>query len=204
MGRVYLDRPSVNVGQPPERWTERLLRLLRAVEKHEDPDVVLLDSRNGLHDLAAAAVTDIQAHVLLFAVDSEATWTAYRMLFGHWQAHEVVTHIRERLSLVAALVPEVQSDAYLKGFRERAWDLFRESLYDEVPAGGEEEPGDDLFSFDFTDEDAPHNPLPVYWNRGLAALPSLRTVEDSVVSLAYKPFFERFDRLFQALWEEPQ
>lgn len=202
LGRVYLDRPPDGAEKPAERWSARLRRLLDALEEREHPDVVLLDSRNGLHDVAAAAVTDIQAQVLLFAVDSEATWTAYRMLLGHWQAHEVVTAIRDRLSLVAALVPEVGAEAYLKRFRERAWDLFRESLYDEVPGGDDAEPETELFSFDFADEDAPHNPLPVYWNRGLASLTSLRALEGSVLSLAYGPFLERFDQLWGTSGEE--
>jgi len=202
LGRVYLDLPPDKPGDPPERWTARLQRMLNAVEEQEQPDVVLLDSRSGLHDLAAASVTDIYAQVLLFAVDSEATWAAYRVLLEHWQAHQVVKNIRERLSLVAALVPDVEPQAYLDRFRERAWGLFQECLYDAVPAGGGEDPEADLFSFDLTEEDAPHNPLPVYWNRGLAALHSLRTLERSALSLAYDPFFARFDPLFQVLWEE--
>jgi hypothetical protein len=196
LGRVYLDRPPDAPGKPSEPWSARFGRLLQALEERERPDVVLLDSRNGLHDVAAAAVMDVQAQMLLFAVDSQATWGAYRMLLEHWKAHEVVTAIRERLSLVAALVPELETEDYLERFRERAWDLFRESLYDEVPAGDAAESDSDLFSFDFADEDAPHNPLPVYWNRGLAARTSLRALEDSILSLAYGVFLNRFDQLW--------
>ncbi|HCC32361.1 MAG TPA: hypothetical protein DEQ28_00410 [Clostridiales bacterium] len=203
LGRVYLDRPP-DGDQPPEGWTMRLLRLMQAMEEREKPDVVLLDSRNGLHDLAAAAVTDLQAQVLLFGMDTEATWTAYRILFEHWHSHGVAPSIRERLSVVAALLPETQPDAYLSGFRERAWDLFCKWLYDEVPANSREESEIELFSFDLADEGAPHNPFPIHWNRGLATLSSLRDLDESVVSLAYERFLERFDLLFQALSEEPQ
>lgn len=204
LGRVYLDRPKDGVEQFPERWSMRLLRLICAIEEREKPDVVLIDSRSGLHDVAAAAVTDVHAQVLLFAVDSEATWTGYRILFQHWYSCGVATTIRDRLSLVAALVPETEPVAYLNRFRERAWDLFREWLYDEVPADSGQESESEFFSFDLVEESAPHNPFPIYWNRGLAALSSLGALEDSVVSLAYQRFFERFDLLFPTLREEVQ
>lgn len=201
LGRIHLDRPPDALGQEPERWTRRLQRLLRELEAQQQPDVVLLDSRSGLHDLAAAAVTDLDAHTLLFAVDSPATWTGYRLLFAHWQAYRAAPAIRQRLSMVAALVPETQPHLYLQRFRERAWDLFREYLYDEVPADPAEETEAEPYSFDLGDEDAPHAPLPVYWNRGLVALSSLRDADDSVVATAYRFLFAGIDRLL-ARWGE--
>ena len=60
-------------------------------------------------------------------------WNGYRVLFEHWRRYNVVTRIRERLSLVAAYVPtDAGEHEYLNRFRERAWDLFRDNLYDEV------------------------------------------------------------------------
>lgn len=197
LGRVYLERPD---GDSRRSWTRKLATLLDALERQEQPDVVLLDSRSGLHDLAAAAVTDVAAHVLLFALESESTWDGYRVLFQHWQWYGVVSAIRERLSLVAALVPTDQRGrGYLSQLRERAWDLFREGLYDEVPADYPEELEPELFSFSLNDDGAPHDPMPIYWNEGLQALPSLRELPESAVTLAYKPFFDRFDVLMQSL-----
>jgi len=205
LGRVYLDLPQTE-DRPYERWTRRLSRLMRALEDDVRPKVVLVDSRTGLHDLAAAAVTDLDAHVLLFGVDSEATWAGYRILFEHWNAHGVARSLRERLSLVAALLPEIEADAKLRSFCDHAWNLFRDWLYDEVPGRkGAETEADAFshFSFDLGDEDAPHDPLPVYWNRGLAALASLRDLEKATVSIPYGRFVERFDRLLQELEATP-
>ena len=54
------------------------------MEDEFEPTVVLVESRNGLHDIAAATVTDLDAEVLLmFTIDSESHWTAYRILFDH-------------------------------------------------------------------------------------------------------------------------
>ena len=70
LGRVYLD---TNVP-----WTERLKKLLEALRAAAKPSIVLLESRSGLHDIAAATVTDMNAQVLLFATDSETTWQGLR------------------------------------------------------------------------------------------------------------------------------
>ncbi len=49
---------------------------------------------------------------------------------------------------------------------------------------------------DFIDaHDAPHDPLPIHWTRGLAAGASLRDPEASTVSQAYAAFLRRFDGL---------
>jgi hypothetical protein len=53
---------------------ERLDRSLRVAEAEVVPDVVILDSRAGVHDLAANAVTRLSTHAFLFGVDSAQTW----------------------------------------------------------------------------------------------------------------------------------
>ena len=124
--------------------------------------MVFLDSRAGLHDIAAVTVTRMGADVFLFAVDSAQTWTAYGFLFRHWCQHFQVAAFRSHLQMVASMVPETGRDEYLNRFREHSWDLFREHLYDEAA------PNDtDAFSFDVADEEAPHYPLPVFWHRAL-------------------------------------
>ncbi|WP_324669090.1 KGGVGR-motif variant AAA ATPase [Geochorda subterranea] len=201
LGRVYLDLPADGPDAVVEPWSARLVRMLVELENRHKPDVVLLDSRSGLHDLAAATVTDLQAQVFLFAVDSEATWAGYRLLFDYWRAHGAATVIRQRLSLVASLVPQERASVLLKRMRERAWDLFREYLYDTVPADPEEEARTEPFSFDLMDDEAPHSPWPIYWNTGLSWVPSIRGLEEPAVFAAYQGFLERFDELSMAAQE---
>ena len=187
LGRVYMDTTN-------EPWTARLERLLNHLETACEPTVVLLESRNGLHDIAAATVTDLNAEILLFAIDSASNWTDYNILFHHWQTHDLAPKIRERLSIVSALTPELDTEQYLRRFQERAWDLFRDSLYDDVDpldeSGAE-------FSFALDADPAPHNPLPIHWTRGLASGASLRNLETTTVEQAYAEFLRRFDQLFK-------
>lgn len=190
LGRVYMDTGE-------DRWTARLSRLLDSLEARFTPSIVLLESRSGLHDIAAATVTDLNAEVLLFALDAQSHWTGCDILFKHWSVHGLAPRIRERLSIVSALTPEVETTTYLESFQEQAWNLFRDRLYDDIesPTGLGSE-----FSFDLGDEDAPHIPIPIIWNRGLAAGTSLRNPEAAKVpiDLAFTQFLVRFDQLLAA------
>lgn len=170
-------------------WAKRLGGLLSRLEEIQKPTVVLLESRSGLHDIAAATVTDLNARVLLFAADSESTWTDYGILFRHWQSHDLARSIRERLFTVSALTPELDTELYLQRFQQQAWNLFRDHLYDEIaPANTGDE-----FSFGLDDDEAPHHPIPIHWNRGLAAGASLRFLDRAAVYQAYAAFLEWFD-----------
>ena len=180
LGRVYMDTSD-------DPWTARLNRLLRHLEREYEPTVVLIESRSGLHDIAAATVTDLDAEVLLFAIDSESHWTDYRIIFDHWSHHNLATRIRERLSIISALTPEIDGRRYLREFRERAWNLFRDRLYDEVPSSDDV---GDKFSFDLLEEYAPHDPIAIHWTRGLAAGASLIQLEETPVKQAYAQFLK--------------
>lgn len=176
LGRAWM--PKVSPAGVREGWSHRLQRLIDALEDRWQPDVILIDSRAGIDEVASACVTDLGANlVLLFAIDGEQTWAGYRILFRHWRSAGVARAIRERLQLVGAMIPELDGVAYLEGLRERAWATFAEELYDDVPAGAV---ADDLWSFDKADESAPHAPWAVRWHRGWAALRSLYTRIESI------------------------
>ena len=184
LGRVFMD-----VG---ESWTMRLNRMLSRLEEEYTPTVILLESRSGLHDIAASAVTDLGAHVFLFLTDSESNWTGYEILFRHWQRLGLALQMRENLSVVSALTPFVDTARYLSNLRDRSWELFRDYLYDEI------DPADssyDQFSFDLDHSDAPHSPLVIRWASELAAGISFVDSDFSIAAGAYEDFFEPFDGL---------
>ncbi len=145
----------------PVAFGERLHELVAKLEAHLKPDLVLLDSRAGLHDIAAVTVTRMNALSLLFAVDTVQTWQAYRLLFAEWRAHgDRAAAWRDNLKMVAAQIPETETRAYLASFQQHAYDLFANHLYLETPAGETAE-----FNFDLNDPDAPHSPLRIHWSR---------------------------------------
>ena len=183
LGRVYLD---TNVP-----WAERLKELLEALRAAAKPSIVLLESRSGLHDIAAATVTDMNAQVLLFATDSETTWQDYGILFRHWRDLGLARTIREQLHIVSSLTPDIQTAQYMDRFRQRSWSLFQDYLYDDLTSA--DEPYG--FAFELLEDHAPHDPIPIHWTRGLATGTSLRAIESTTVEQAYGDFFARFDGL---------
>ena len=125
LGRVYMDS-----GRP---WTARLQYLLSDLEGHHAPTIVIMESRSGLHDIAAATVTDLDAQVLLFATDSDSTWTDYGILFRHWERYwsgvrnpgapvdRIRVDARDRLSTVPATVPRTFVGPLSHRVRRRAF-----------------------------------------------------------------------------------
>jgi hypothetical protein len=196
LSRCYAGIP----GDKNQSWGERLERLVNEIENKESPDIVLLDSRAGVHDIAAVAVTRMGSFSFLFAVDSSQTWKAYSFLFDYWKHHPRLNEIRANLQIVASMIPETEREPYLKRFREHAWDLFRENLYDEAPKDAT-----DVFNFDLNDEDAPHSPLPMFWHRALQEFePAGRTstVEEKTAEDALGVFMRRAEKLVFSEAEE--
>jgi len=187
LGRVWM--PKLRADGTRETWSARLGRLLQALEERIQPDVVLVDSRSGIDEIASACITDMGANlILLFALEGNQTWNGYRMLFEQWQRAHVADKIRERLKIIGAIVPELDRVSYLEGLRESAYGVFVDTLYDEIapakpeaigltPNGeGKWHVGDlvEGWNFDEADEGAPHYPWGVNWHRSFAGLRSLQ------------------------------
>lgn len=172
LGRVWM--PKVDSSGSRQNWSQRLNRLINQLEQYYQPDIIFLDSRSGIDEVASSCVTDIGANsILLFAIDGEQTWSGYRILFEHWHRSNVVQQIRERLQVVGALIPEDDRHIeYFDNLREHSADLFLELLYDEIPAG---QVGEDLWSFDIHDPTSPHYPLAIHWNQGFSAIQSIHS-----------------------------
>ena len=187
VGRAWMTRKGV--------WSDRLQRLVSDLERRYEPEVTLIESRSGMHDFAACAVTDLGSRVLMFATDSESHWNGYRILFRRWKDYGLVPALRDQVQIVSAMIPELGKDAYLMGFRERSWDIFRDNLYDDMAAASTAE---EDFSFDLNASAAPHDPMPIHWNRGLAAGASLGSLDTVSARHAYSDFLTRFDRMTDA------
>jgi len=196
LGRVWMSK--IGVGTTPETWSQRLSRLVNKLEERLQPDVILLDSRAGIDEVASSCVTDLGAClVLLFAIDGEQTWSGYRILFQHWRKSGTVEDIRNRLQLVGAMIPDTDDSAsYFAGLCEQGYMLFTEEVYDEIPPG---EVIDEKWNFDESDESAPHYPWRIRWHRGFSALRSLHarleSVDDKLVGAVFGDMLEKLMRI---------
>ena len=157
LSRVYMD---VEQDGKQLDFAHRLAKILQQLEAQEKPDIVLLDSRAGIHDIAAITITRLTDIAFLFAVNTPQTWQAYRYLFSHWQKWNVnLRTFRENLKIVAGMVPELGREDYISRCRESAYDLFLNTIYEETTA---EEL--DRFNFAPGDNSAPHFPAEILWN----------------------------------------
>jgi hypothetical protein len=173
LNRAYADIPGADFG---DRLEQAVRACEDAVAREGDsgrrPDVVLLDSRAGIHDIAAVTISRLCDLALLFGTDNAQTWEGYGSLFEAWRSTGQARAIREKLRMVAAMVPDSPvhppQDMYLQAFREHAWDCFAQ-LYDDVPAGVDElDP--ETFSPSLEDDAAPHHPIPILFEPGLIGL----------------------------------
>lgn len=156
LSRVYSDMP--NTQGAVEVFGDRLVRAVEALEDLHSPDVVLVDSRAGIHHISASVLTRLGATCYLFASDSEQTWAGYGSLFAHW-AHkpETIRALRTALRVVSALTPQLQNkDDYRARYAEHAYNTFARLYDDQEP---DSSLSDELFSFGVFDAEAPHWPL---------------------------------------------
>src|SRR5262249_41543452 len=171
--RAYTDTPLDGWAGRSGRFNARLADGVTACENRVQslsrrPDVVLLDSRGGIHDIAAVAVTQLADLSLLFAADNLQTWIGYKALFAQWGdglPQDRRDRIRRSLQMVAAMVPPAGSVQYLRSFRDHAQECFADTLYDAEGAA-------DLDAFNFAPDDvaAPHYPLPIRFHSDLVGL----------------------------------
>lgn len=170
LARVYADVPSHDGNPGLRRFAARMQNIVQLLEEQEKPDVVLIDSRAGLHDVAAISITRLADTALLFATDSAQNWLGYTQLFAHWQHRpEVCTEVRERLAIVQALSPKSDREGRSKAFLNHAYELFSSTLYDEIappkiPPANFTMQSIDLYNPAMEDEAAPHFPIRVDWD----------------------------------------
>ncbi|MFF7266664.1 KGGVGR-motif variant AAA ATPase [Streptomyces sp. NPDC008159] len=174
LNRVYADIPGMG-------FSDRLETAVRASEgavaceseSGRRPDVVLLDSRAGIHDIAAVTISRLCDLALLFGADNRQTWGGYGDLFAAWRSSGQARAIREKLRMVASMVPDSPQrpmDTYLESFREHSWECFSVLYDDDVPEpqSGRLVPG--AFSPSLEDDSAPHHPIPILFEPGLIGL----------------------------------
>lgn len=164
LNRVYADTPGASFA---DRLEQAVCACEDAVERFSDsgrrPDVVLLDSRAGIHDVAAVTISRLSDLALLFGANNDQTWEGYGDLFTAWQSTGQAPLIRERLRMVASMVPDsvhYPMEQYLTAFRGRAFECFS-VLYDEVG------PGETAGEYD---DSAPHWAIPILFEPGLVGM----------------------------------
>lgn len=159
----------------------------------ENYDVILIDSRAGLAELAAPSVVGLGAIVLLFAGAQLQTFDGYKALFAGLGL--LASRDRQqgrsadwRLNLKFVYAKASMDEALLSWHRDTLYDLFSAQLYDEEIAADDDL---DRINFSIDDESAPHWPLIIPFNQGFVDFEPTRNL-----SQLTRPFYEQTFRPF--------
>ncbi|MGW4046470.1 KGGVGR-motif variant AAA ATPase [Streptomyces sp. NPDC004721] len=201
LNRIYSDLPPSEPGGAPRPFAVRLEDAIAACEDQvaelsRKPDIVLLDSRAGIHDIAAVVLTRLSGLALLFAVDNPSTWEGYRMLLSEWQRRpDRARELRERIRIVAAMFHSAGDIGRLSTLRKHAHEMFTETLYNLPDDGNDAEP---FLAPDWQEDDRPYAPIPILFGNDLVGLDPLRSrawPELPFVEAAYRTFVNSVERL---------
>lgn len=166
LSRVYQDlapREQTDSLPRPMQFADRLAYMIDELERYHRPTVVLIDSRAGIHDIAAVTITRLCATAFLFLIGTKQTFDGYRLLFQQWQSTSIGEKVRQRLQVVAAQVPRVGRSEYLSRFQQDSWNLFSQTLYEQQNDGDKSETSRS-FHYDIHDPAGPHSPPVIYWS----------------------------------------
>ncbi|MFE9763249.1 KGGVGR-motif variant AAA ATPase [Streptomyces sp. NPDC005808] len=208
LNRIYSDLPPEQPGDLPRPFAQRLEDAIAACEEQTEkkngrrPDVVLLDSRAGIHDIAAVTLTRLSDHALLFAVDNPSTWEGYRMLFEQWKKQPDQARVmRDRLHIVAAMFHSAGDINRLNTLRRHAYDEFMATLYD-LPDDDTPEP---YLPAEGDVDDKPYAPVPILFGNDLVGLDPQRSpnwTKLPFVRAAYRDFLSAVEELVHDPYED--
>lgn len=203
LGRIYMPTFATETGMFLG-LAERLLMLLEQLAGLSDrPDLVMLDSRAGLHDIGSAAVTRLGSEIFMFARDDYQSWQAYRQLFKHLSNSRSVAvgmddhDLRWRLKMVGAQLDATES-AKLR-FTDASYSVWSDELYDDEE---NTENSTELVPqvFERAEDNAPHMPLFVQFDsriRGFDLINPENFPDWKIIETAFGEFFSgAFARIF--------
>lgn len=181
--------------------------MIDAVTQRDQYDVVLIDSRAGISELAAPAVLGLGATVFFFGTAQRQTYQGYRKLFAAFQ----LLAQREKAAGGDAEWRSALRPVYAKAsmnkdtiafFSEEVFELFSEYIYDEEDLSGG---SGDALRFTQDDITAPHQPLMIPFTPSFLDFdPLLRPgqLESDFYEQTYRPFLNKIDELIESSMTE--
>jgi CobQ/CobB/MinD/ParA nucleotide binding domain len=183
--------------------TDQIAAMIDRFTARESYDLVLIDSRAGLSELAAPAILGLGATVLFFGTAQRQTIQGYAALFAGLkllaQRDRAMGRSAEwRLSLKAVYSKAGLDERTAARHRDDLFDLFAENLYD---ADNGQESDSEAVSFDIDDENGPHWPLIIPFTQNLIDFDPVRApsqLNAAFYEQAYRPFLNGIDSIVAA------
>jgi cellulose biosynthesis protein BcsQ len=163
-------------------------------------DVVLIDSRAGLSELAAPAILGLGANVLLFGTAQRQTIHGYAALFAALKLlaerdRAAGRRAEWRLLFKAVYAKAGLDESAAARHRDYLYELFADNLYD---ADDIQQDNPDAVSFDIDDDDAPHWPLIIPFTQNFVDFDPVQApsqLNAAFYEQAYRPFLNGIDSI---------
>jgi hypothetical protein len=180
---------AVQIADMISRFTER-----------DSYDVVLIDSRAGLSELAAPAILGLGANVLLFGTAQRQTIQGYAALFAGLKLlaerdRGAGRRAEWRLLFKAIYAKAGLDELVAARYRDNLYELFADNLYD---ADDTQQDNPDTISFDIDDKDSPHFPLIIPFTQNLVDFDPVQApgqLNAAFYEQAYRPFLDGIDSI---------
>ena len=163
-------------------------------------DVVLIDSRAGMSELAAPAILGLGANVLLFGSAQRQTIQGYSALFAALKLlaerdRAAGRRAEWRLLFKAVYAKAGLDESAAERHRDSLYELFADNLYD---ADDTQQDNPDAVNFDIDDKDAPHWPLIIPFTQTLVDFDPVQApsqLNAAFYEQAYRPFLNGIDSI---------
>jgi len=161
-----------------------LSHLLKQLRNKIKPDVFLIDSRAGLHDIGGLALSPLVHRHILFGLDSGQSWRGIQLAVRHLGAERIRRdQIQQECVLVQCLAhPKLDEtrSASLRRFLEQSHEVFSEHYYDDPDAEDAEFPVPDMML-----PDQPHTPVVLSHTEAVMGYQSVAEVADALCGPDY-------------------
>jgi hypothetical protein len=189
--------------------TVQIADMIKRFTGRDTYDVVLIDSRAGLSELAAPTILGLGAKVLLFGTAQRQTIQGYAALFAALKLLAQRDRAVGRRAEWRLLFKAVHAKASLDGstaarYRDDLYELFADNLYD---AEDIQQSNPDAVTFDIDDEDGPHWPLIIPFTQNLIDFDPVRAPSQLTTAFyeqAYRPFLNGIDSIIASSGMAPQ
>lgn len=183
-----IDRDGGSISLPVQ-----IMAMVDRFIRRDNYDVVLIDSRAGLSELAAPTILGLSATVLFFGTAQQQTIQGYAALFAAirllaQRALAEGSRAEWRQLFKAVLAKSGANPMAGEWYRDEMYGIFADNLYDEDnPMQDDPE----AFTFDIDDKEAPHWPLVIPFDSNFVEFDPVR-----VPTQLNAPFYERAFRPF--------
>lgn len=171
----------------------QISKMIARITAREQYDVVFIDSRAGLSELAAPAVLGLGATILLFGTAQKQTIEGYRALFAALQLLAQRDTAAGRDADWRTMLKPVYAKASLDAkvserFVDEMYELYSAHIYDAETEGGD---AIDLLRFARSDDTAPHWPLIVPFSQSFVDFDPSRSA-DQLTQNFYEQTYREF------------